>query len=106
MLADAKARQQQATQDAHEILAAAHDEALRLAADLRRDAQAAAQWRERLALERIAAAETAAVTEIRAAAIDIAHRATAETLRDTLDAEADATLFDRAISDLPRALRG
>lgn len=105
MLADARQKQQQATQDARDILALAHDEAARLAAQLRAEAVALANWRERLALERITAAEHAALAEVRAAAIDIASKATAQTLRDTFGGDADAALLDRAISDLPRALR-
>ncbi len=105
MLAQAKARQEQAARDARDILEAAHDEAARLARDLRQDAEAAARWRERLALERITAAEQAAVNEVRAAAIEIASRATAETLREDLPAAADAALVDQAISALPKALR-
>ncbi len=105
MLADARKKQEQAMQDAKDILVLAHDEAARLAAQLRAEAAAAAQWRERLAMDRISAAEHAALTEVRAAAIDIASKATAQTLRETFSGDADSALLDHAISDLPRALR-
>jgi len=106
MLADAKARQQQAEEDAKAILANAHVEAASLAASLAADAEASAKRRERMALERIEAAEAAAVNEIRATAIDIATAASASLLADTFSAQADATLIDRAIAGAPAALRG
>ena len=106
LLAQARARQEQAERDAKDILTAAHDEAGRLGEELRRDAEATASWRERLAMDRITAAEHAAVTEIRAAAIDVAAQATAGTLRDGFGADADAGLIDSAIAALPAALRG
>ncbi len=105
MLADAKARQEQAIADAKQILATAHEEAARMAADLTRDAEAAAKWRERLALERIAGEEKAAIADIRAAAIDIASAATTRTLREAFSVEADAAMIDHAIAGVPAALR-
>lgn len=105
LLADAKARQVQAEEDAKQILATAHVEAASLAAGLAADAQATAKRRERMALDRIAAAEASAVAEIRAAAIDIATSASAALLRDSFGADADAALIDRAIAGTVGALR-
>jgi len=105
MLADAKARQQQAAEDARQILQTAHDEAARLAADLAREAEAAARWREKLAMERIAGAEKAAIADVRAAAIDIASTAAATILRNTFGPVIDGKLLDNSISQLPTALR-
>jgi F-type H+-transporting ATPase subunit b len=105
ILADAKARQEQATEDAKRILATAHAEASRLAAELAAEAQATAGRRQRLAEERISAAEIAAVKEVRSVAIDIATAATTALLRDTLGAETDVAFIDTAIAGVPTALR-
>jgi F-type H+-transporting ATPase subunit b len=105
MLDAAKRRQAQAEADAKDILAMARAEAARMAADLTKEAQDLAKWRERLALERITAAEAAAVTEVRTAAIDIAATAARHLLRDHFDAESDTTLIDQAIAGTPEALR-
>ena len=59
-----------------------------------------------MALERIQAAESAAVKEVRAAAIDIATAASAALLRDSVSNDTDAALIDHAITALPKALRG
>lgn len=106
ILADAKQKQIQATEDAKQILATAHAEAERLAAELAAEAEATAQRREHMAMERIHAAEAAAVKEVRAAAIDIATAASAAILRETVSNDTDTALIDHAITALPKALRG
>lgn len=105
MLADAKKRQDQANKDAADILASAHQEAARIAEELTRDAEATAARRERLALERIAAAEKAAIEEVRSVAIDVATTAATTMLASGFAADTDATMIDHAISGIPAALR-
>ncbi|HQT47730.1 MAG: F0F1 ATP synthase subunit B [Acidocella sp. 20-63-7] len=105
ILAQAKAAQAQAAEDAKQIIASAQAEAERMAAELAAEAQATAVRRERMALERIAAAEASAVNEVRAAAIDIATAASAAMLRDNFSAAADAVMIDQAIAGVPAALR-
>jgi F-type H+-transporting ATPase subunit b len=105
MLADAKTRQAQAEADARQILESAHDEAARMAADLAREAEATARWRETLAMERIAGAEKAAIADIRAAAIDIATTATSQIIRNNYAPVRDAAAVDQAIAGVPAALR-
>jgi F-type H+-transporting ATPase subunit b len=105
MLAEAKAAQAQAVEDAKHILESAHAAAERMTADLAAEAKAASKWRERMALERIAAAEASAVNDVRAAAIDIATAASAAILRDSFGAQADAAMLDQAIAVVPGALR-
>jgi F-type H+-transporting ATPase subunit b len=105
ILADAKARQAQAVEDAKTILQTAHQEAVSLAAAMAAEAEASAKRREHMAVERIAAAEAAAVNEVRAAAIDIATTASAALLRESFGAQADAALVDHAIAGVPAALR-
>ncbi|HEY1856465.1 F0F1 ATP synthase subunit B [Acidocella sp.] len=105
MLLEAQAAQAQAIKDAEQILASAQAEAARMAAALAAEAQATAKRRERMAMERIAAAEASAVNEVRAAAIDIATAASAQLLRDTFGAAADAAMIDQSITGVPAALR-
>ena len=105
MLAQAKAQHAQAMQDAKEILASAHQEAERMSAALAEEAEATAKRRERLALERIAAAEVSAVNDVRVAAIEIAAAASVALLRDGFASERDAGLVDQAIAAVPAALR-
>ena len=105
MLAEAPARREAALQEAQAMLMRARTEAQRVAEAARNDAATAATRREQLAMDRIAAAEKAAVTDVRLAAADIAARAAEQVIRTGLSAETDAHLIDRAIQGLPAALR-
>ena len=69
-----------------------------------RDAAQAAFRRERMAMDRIAAAEKAAVAEVRQAAADVAARAAQTVIAKNFGQDDDAALIDRAISGLPSAL--
>lgn len=104
MLADAQARRQAALQEAQTMLDNARAEAQRASEAARAEAAGSAARRERMAMDRIAAAEKAAVTDVRQAAADLASRAAERILADDFSAEADATLIDRAIQGLPAAL--
>jgi F-type H+-transporting ATPase subunit b len=104
MLAEAEQARIAALAEAGEVLARSREEAARLTAAAMAEAEASARRRERLALERIAAAEKAAVTEVRHTAADVATRAAELVLAQGLG-EDDAVLVDQAIADLPRALR-
>ena len=68
-------------------------------------AEAAAKRRERMALDRIAAAEKAVVTEIRDLAAGLAAGAAREVIAKSLGPDEDAALVDDAIASLPKALR-
>jgi F-type H+-transporting ATPase subunit b len=102
MLADAQRARTEAMAEAGEVLARSQAEAARLTQAAMAEAEASGKRRERLALERIAAAEKAAVTEVRHVAADIATQAAEQVI--SKDTQSDA-LVDRAIADLPRALR-
>ncbi len=104
MLMDATKRREAALSEAGALIASAHAEAGRVAEQARTDAEASGRRREQLALDRIAAAEKAAVSEVRLAAADIAAKAAQEVIATTLSAEADASIIDRAIAGLPSAL--
>jgi F-type H+-transporting ATPase subunit b len=94
----------QAAKEAEEMLATARTEAERIAIDARTEAEAMARRRERMALDRIAAAEQAAAREVRDAAIDIATQA-AQAVLEQAASERDGQLVDSAINGLPKALR-
>ncbi len=104
MLADAQTRREQALTEARALIQSAHAEAARVAEQARIDAEAAGTRREKMAMERIGAAEKAAITDVRLAAADIAARAAQEVIAATLSAEGDAAIIDRAIAGLPAAL--
>ena len=106
MLADAKARREAALADARQLLDSARAEAARVAEAAAAEARASAARREKMALDRIAAAEKAAVRDVRIAAVDLAARASQDVLARSFYADRDATLIDRAIASLPAAFGG
>jgi F-type H+-transporting ATPase subunit b len=105
MLIDAKQRREAAIADATSLLASARHEAERLAAAAAADAEASAARRERMAMDRMAAAETAAIDDVRLTAADVAAVAAQQVIRETLSPDANAALVDHAIGALPAALR-
>jgi len=105
MLADAKARQAQAIADAEKIRENAKAEAARTAAEYAKEARAITRRRERLALDRIAAAEKAALQEVRSVAIDVATTAAAILLHDGFAEDTRAAMIDQSIAAIPSALR-
>lgn len=104
MLADARKRREMALAEAQTLLDRAKDEAVRVAKEAAADAEASAQRRERMAMDRIAAAEKAAVDEVRTLAAEIAAEAAERAIREGLGDQADARLIDHAIGTLPTAL--
>ena len=105
MLIEAQRARDQALAEAKDVLARSHAEAARLAEAAHAEAEASAARRERMAMDRIAAAEKAAVSEIQHVAADVAIKATERVIGEGLGGEADASLVDGAIASLPRALR-
>jgi F-type H+-transporting ATPase subunit b len=59
-----------------------------------------------MALDRIAAAEKAAVDEVRLTAVEVATMAARQVIAEGLSADADSQLIDQAITRLPGALSG
>jgi F-type H+-transporting ATPase subunit b len=104
MLAEAQKARTEALAEAGAVLARSQDEAARLTAAALAEAEASAKRREKLALERIAAAEKAAIADVRNLAADVAAEAAETVIRSEVDG-GDAGLVDSAIADLPRALR-
>lgn len=106
MLKDAAARRETAMADAKRLLEGAKAEAERVTKAAAAEAEASANRREQMALDRIAAAEKAAVDDVRMAAADIAAKAAASVIRDTLTPDASAALVDHSIAGLAPALAG
>jgi F-type H+-transporting ATPase subunit b len=104
MLADAQRARTEALAEAGAVLARSQEEAARLTEAALAAGEAAAKRRERMALERIAAAEKAAITDVRNMAADVAARA-AEAVIKMEAGSGDSALVDASIADLPRALR-
>ncbi|MBW4092920.1 MAG: F0F1 ATP synthase subunit B [Proteobacteria bacterium] len=105
LLADAKQKREAALADAKALIAGARAEAERLAAAAATEAEASARRREQMALDRIAAAEKAAVDDVRIAAAEAATIAARTVIAEGLSADADQRLIDGAIAALPGALR-
>jgi F-type H+-transporting ATPase subunit b len=94
----------EAAAEAEAIVAHAREEAERIAAQSARDLTEALARRQRLAEERIAQAETKALDEIRAVAIDVAIGAAREVVASQIDEARGAALLDAAIAALPQRL--
>jgi F-type H+-transporting ATPase subunit b len=104
MLKDAQARRDATLAEAQQLLDGAKAEAARLAQAAASEAEAAAKRREQMAMDRIAAAEKAAVDEVRMTATEVATVAARQVIAEGLSAEADGKLVDQAITQLPGAL--
>jgi F-type H+-transporting ATPase subunit b len=106
MLKEAQAQREAALASAKQMLDYARDEATRVAARANSEAEASASRRERMALDRISAAEIAALRDVRLAAVEVASLAAEQVMRQSFGQEADAVLVDHAIAGLPSALSG
>lgn len=105
LLADYRAKEQEAKAEAELIVAHAQAEAERIAAQSARDLELAMERRQRMAEERIAQAEAKAVDEVRAAAIDVAIAAARDVIAAEIDERRGSALLDAAILALPQRLR-
>lgn len=104
LLRDAQARRETAIAEAHKLIEGAKAEAARMSAAAAAEAEASAKRREQMAIDRIGAAEKAAVDGVRTIAAEVATAAARDVLANTLSPEADAPLIDTAIAALPGAL--
>jgi F-type H+-transporting ATPase subunit b len=103
VLADYQRKQRDAFKEAEAIIAQARREAEAAAAQGARDLDAALDRRQRLAVEKIALAESKARAEVRNTAVDIAIAAVRH-IADALDPARKSKLLDDAIADLPQRL--
>ena len=104
MLRDAESRRELATVEARRLIEGAKAQAARVSAAAATEAEASAKRREQMAVDRIAAAEKAALDDVRTIAAEVAAAAARDVLTHTLSADADAALIDHAIAGLPSAL--
>ena len=104
LLAQYQQKQREAAAEAEAMIAHAREEAVRIAAQSARDLEDALTRRQRLAEERIAQAETKALDEIRAAAVDAAIGAARAVIVEEMDEVRGGALLDAAIAALPQRL--
>jgi F-type H+-transporting ATPase subunit b len=105
LLAEYRRKEQEAAAEAELIVTHAREEAERLAAQAARNLEQALARRQQLAEERIAQAESRALAEIRAVAVDTAIAAAREVIVSQIDDERGGALLDAAITALPQQLR-
>lgn len=103
-LAEYQRKQRDALQEAEAILAEAREEAARIEAGTAERTETMLKRREQQALAMIAAAESAALAEVRNTAVDIAIEATRRLLTDSVDGAKGDEMIDAAIRDLPGKL--
>ncbi len=104
LLQSYKAKEQEALRDAAAMVAQAEREAEQLRAAAMKELQEKLARGEQQAAERIARAQAEAVAEVRRAVIDVATQASAQLLREQMQAAPAAAYLDRVIADLPKQL--
>ena len=100
--AEYEAKSAQADAEAATMLERARTEAAGILAQAETDATALVERRTRMATDKIAAAERAALDQVRARAATAAAAAAEQLIRDRLDDEGDRALVDAAIGELGR----
>jgi F-type H+-transporting ATPase subunit b len=100
--AEYQAKAEAAESEAAAMVERARHEADSLIAKAQADAEAMVERRGRMAEDKIAAEERAAVQQLRAAAADAATRAAARLIAEQVDAKTDAKLVDGTINELGR----
>lgn len=100
LLADAKKKQSAAASDAKAVFAAAESESANIIAKAEDDAKLLIERRSKMAEDNIAAAEQAAIADVRAKAASLATSAAEQLIIANHAATADAKLIDTAIAGL------
>jgi F-type H+-transporting ATPase subunit b len=103
-LAECQRKQQEALQQAEQIVTVARAEAERAAEEAHRELAAALERRRRLAADRIKLEEEKAVADVRDLVVDIAVEAAAQILSRGLDEPRRAELIEQTVRALPRQL--
>jgi F-type H+-transporting ATPase subunit b len=98
--AEYEAKAASADKDREALIERAHHEADEIVAKAKSDAEALIDRRARMAEDKIAAEERAAVEQLRAAAADAAASAAAKLIAERHDAATDAKLVDQAIGQI------
>lgn len=100
ILADYQRKHREAEDEAKAIVAQARREAEVLAEETRKGLQETLERRTKLAEDKIGRAEAQAVSEVRAAAVDMAVSAAEKILREKTSGAAGVSLTDQSIRDL------
>jgi F-type H+-transporting ATPase subunit b len=100
--AEYEAKAASVDKDREALLERAKHEATEIVAKAKTDAEALIERRTRMAEDKIAAEERAAVEQLRSAAADAAAKAAAKIIADRHDAATDAKLVDQAIKEIAR----
>jgi F-type H+-transporting ATPase subunit b len=100
LLADYQKRTREAEAEAKAIVDQARKDAEAMAAETRTSLKESLERRTKLAEDKIARAETQALSEVRSAAVDAAVTAAERILRTKVTTEVDASLVDQGIRDL------
>ncbi len=100
LLADYQRKQRAADDEAKAIIEQARREAETMKAESAKSLKEQLERRTRLAEEKIARAEAQAVSEVRAAAVDVAMSAAESLIGDKLKGDGGADLLNRSIRDL------
>ena len=98
--AEYEAKSASADKDRDALLERARHEAQEIVAKAKSDSEALIERRTRMAEDKIAAEERAAVEQLRAAAADAASKAAARIIAERHDASTDAKLVDQAIKEI------
>ena len=104
LLASYQKKQREAADEAQEIKARAKEEGKRIVENGRARLEDSLQRREKLAMDRIAQAETDAQEEVRALTTDIALAAARGLLADAIQNDKADALINDAINELPEKL--
>jgi F-type H+-transporting ATPase subunit b len=104
ILADFARKQKTAAREAHDIVEHAQSDAERLLKDAEVELDALLKRREAQAKERVHRLEDEALSELRAAATEVALAAAAKVLADSIDQSKGAKIIDEMIAGLPTAL--
>jgi len=98
--AEYEAKSASADKDREALLDRARHEAVEIVAKAKSDSEALIERRTRMAEEKIAAEERAAIEQLRATAADAATKAAAKIIAERHDASTDAKLVDQAIKEI------
>lgn len=104
LLADYQRRSREAEEEASAIIDQARREAEALASETRKGLNESLERRTKLAEEKIARAESQALTEVRAAAVDSAIAAAQRIIKSKVTPEVNERLVDQSVGELKRKL--
>ena len=104
LLASYQRKQRDAMKEAEDIVAQAKVEAENLAKEIRANMELQVERRTKLAEDKIAQAESQALSEVRATAAEVAIGAARKVIADKVTATEDEKLVERSIADLASRL--